>query len=142
MTGSTFKTAAIVATLSGAALVSGCQFHARSPQDYRDATAEVLANKDDAIRTCYDAAYKADPTAAGTVKVSFVVKADTGKFVNVKAVGGTAPNAVQQCVVNAIEDAQLTPPDKRDGDATFVWTFTKPKREHAPARGGSSSPPT
>lgn len=120
---------ALVALPLAGGLLSGCQFYARSPQDYRAATAKVLSTKDDAIRSCYDAAYKADPTAAGTVKVQFTVKAETGKFMNVKAIGGSAPAAVQQCVVNSIEGATLAPPDKRDGDATFVWTFTKPKQE-------------
>jgi hypothetical protein len=105
----------------------GCQYNARSPEDYRDAAANVIATQDDQVRSCYDAAFKADPTAAGSVQVRFTVQAETGKFINSKVIGGTAPNAVKQCVVNSLDGLQLTPPDKRDGDATFVWMFTAPK---------------
>lgn len=124
---SMLKVAAPLALTLGGAMLSGCQFYARSPQDYRDATAKVLATKKDEIRSCYDAAYKANSSAAGTVQVQFKVQPDTGKFTDVKVVGGTAPDAVKQCVVNSLGGLVLAPPDKREGNATFVWVFKAPK---------------
>ncbi len=116
----------VLPLLAGAMLV-GCQFDARSPEQYRDATAKAIAAHNDDLRSCYDTAQKAEPGAAGTVTVRFKVKADTGKFVDAKVVGGTAPDAVKQCVLKALDGLALTPPDKRDGDATFVWEFAAPK---------------
>ncbi len=106
---------------------ASCQFYARSPDDYRDATAGVLAAKSDQLKACYDDLRKTDPAAAGTVTVSFKVLPDTGQFSGASVVGGTAHEPLKQCVLKAIQGGTLTPPDKREGDATFTWEFSAPK---------------
>ena len=120
------RSAAMLGAVMATAL-SGCGAHARSPEQYRDATAQVLAAKSDELRACYDSAKRGDPTAEGTVSVHFKVAATTGKFVHPRVVGGTAPDTVKRCVLQSIEGTALAPADARDGDATFDWTF-------APAR--------
>ena len=110
---------------AGAGLIA-CGGHARSPDEYRDATAGVLATRSDQVRACYDSAYKADPSSQGTVKVQFKVEQDTGKFVGAQVVGGTAPEALKKCILNSFDGAALAPADAQDGDATFEWVFVPP----------------
>ena len=117
---------ALVPVFLGAALC-GCGAHARTADQYRDATAQVLAGRNDNLRACYDDAHKADPAAEGSVSVRFKVEAATGRFVDARVVGGTAPESVKRCVVQSIQGAVLAPADGRDGDATFEWTFLRPK---------------
>jgi hypothetical protein len=107
--------------------VIGCGGHARSPDEYRDATAAVLATRSAQVRACYDGAYKADPSAQGTVTVQFKVEADTGKFVGAQVVSGNAPDPLKQCILKSFDGALLAPADAQDGDATFQWEFVPPK---------------
>jgi hypothetical protein len=115
-----------IAPLAIAALVSGCSFYARSPAQYRDATAAVLQTKEADIKACYDTALKAKPDLAGTVTVHFTVAKSTGKFGDVTTTMGSSPtpDALNQCIVAAISGLTLAPPDKRNGDATFDYAFT------------------
>lgn len=115
------------------AAVTGCSFAARSPEMYRDETKAVLDKKNDEIRACYDGVLKGTPGAAGKVTVNFDVVADgetdAGKIANVRTekTGTTAPPAVAECVTKTIAGAgPLSPPDKRKGDAAFVYEFTAP----------------
>ena len=120
------------ATMMGMSLlvgvgVIGCGGHARSPDEYRDATGAVLATRSAEVRACYDSAYKADPSARGTVTVQFKVEADTGKFVGAHVISGDAPDSLKQCILKSFDGAVLAPPDAQDGDATFQWEFVPPK---------------
>jgi hypothetical protein len=115
-----------VCLLVGAGLL-GCGAHARTPDEYRDATASVLATRNDQVRACYDSAYKADPASQGSVTVQFKVAADTGKFEALQVVGGTAPDAVKQCILKSFDGAVIAPADPKEGDATFEWQFVPPK---------------
>jgi hypothetical protein len=119
-----------------AVLVSGCGFAARSPEMYRDDTKAVLDTKSNDIRACYDGVLKATPGAAGKVTVKFEVETEQGKIVNVAVdkANTTAPDPVAECVTKSISGLGLTPPDKRVGQATFVWEFS------APAPGVYASP--
>lgn len=119
----------IVKTLAALSLALGattaCQFHARSAQQYRDATQELLMSRQSQLQGCYDDALKQDKSAQGMVKVNFTVQKDTGTIVDpaVDPNGTTAPAALGECVVNSINGLALTPPDARDGLATFVYEF-------------------
>jgi len=106
-------------------LASGCQFHARDADGYRKATRELLETRSANIQSCYDAALKGDAKVGGLVVVKFKVEAETGKLVDAKVVSEqtTAPAALGECVVKAIADLVLDPPDAREGDATFQWSF-------------------
>ncbi|MEA2746862.1 MAG: hypothetical protein QOI41_1005 [Myxococcales bacterium] len=128
------KTLLLIA--GSAVLLSGCSFAARSPEMYRDDTKAVLETKNNDIRACYDGVLKATPGAAGKVTVKFEVETEQGKIVNVAVdkPNTTAPDAVAECVTKSINGLGLTPPDKRVGQATFVWEFA------APAPGVYASP--
>jgi hypothetical protein len=106
--------------------LAGCSFAARSPEMYRDDTRAVLETKNEQIKSCYDELLKTNKDAQGTVTVKFTVAKDTGQFANVAAdpAGTTAPPELAQCVLNALQGLALTPGDKSDGVATFVYDFT------------------
>ena len=109
---------------------AGCSYHARDADSYRKATRELLESRSGDIQGCYDAELKKAPGTAGTVVVRFTVKAETGAIVNAQfdEVASSAPASLGQCVVTALDGLALDPPDARDGDATFQWSF-----EAAPA---------
>jgi hypothetical protein len=116
------------------AAATGCEFHARGPEDYRDVTQALLDTKAQDIKACYDGALKGQKDLQGRVTVQFVVEAETGKLKDVKVdpAGTTAPEVLSQCVTNAVSGLALTPADKRDGIATWVYDFT-PTAAAAPA---------
>jgi len=106
------------------ASLCGCQFYARSADDYRKATRDLLETKNADIKSCYDAQLKTNPTQTGKVVVHFTVEKETGKIKGPAVDGSsTAPAELGACVVRAIDGLTLDPPDKRDGDATFSWEF-------------------
>ena len=44
-------------------LASGCEFHARSPEDYRSVTRALIETRTSQIQSCYDATLKTDKEA-------------------------------------------------------------------------------
>ncbi|HXS17875.1 MAG TPA: AgmX/PglI C-terminal domain-containing protein [Polyangiaceae bacterium] len=113
------------ALLLGAVFLSGCQFYARSPEDYAKETQALLATKNEDIKGCYDKVLKKDKDAAGVVAVNFKVEKKTGKVVDptVDDAKTTAPKALTKCVTKAMEGLTLDPPDQRDGMASFEYEF-------------------
>lgn len=114
--------------LSSVVLVAGlqaCSFNARSPEDYRNVTNDLLATRADQLRACYDEVLKANATAGGIVVVSFKVEEKTGKLLepNVDPARTTAPDPLKQCVITALDGLAIDPPDSREGNATFSWEF-------------------
>ncbi|HEY2406125.1 MAG TPA: AgmX/PglI C-terminal domain-containing protein [Polyangiaceae bacterium] len=105
--------------------VLGCSFHARSPEEYRDATEALLQSKNADVKLCYDDALKTNKEVAGDVTVHFKVEAETGKLfdVTVDAAKTKAPEPLSQCVVKALNGLVLNPPDANLGDATFAYSF-------------------
>jgi hypothetical protein len=103
----------------------GCSSMARGPEQYRDDTQALLDTRQPALKECYDAALKSRPTSEGSVKVRFTVASETGRIVNAKVdeASSTAPEAVRECVLRALDGLAVTPPDEQDGHATFVWEF-------------------
>ncbi|MBX3259188.1 MAG: AgmX/PglI C-terminal domain-containing protein [Labilithrix sp.] len=118
------KTALLV--LASLATVVGCAY--RSPEMYRDDTTKVLETKQADIRACYDEVLKGTPGAGGTVTVKFEVETEEGKIQNVVVdrPTSTAPDAVGECVRKNIEGLVISPPDKRLGQATYVYEFSVP----------------
>jgi hypothetical protein len=117
------------------ALAAGCSFHARSPDEYRDATQALLDTKSADIKTCYDTALQGKNDLAGTVTVHFTVEAETGKIGNVSADAAKtqAPDVLTQCVVKSIDGLALNPPDANPGDGTFEYQFVVGPTPPAPA---------
>lgn len=122
---------AVVASL----LVSstGCSFIARSPEDYKQVTRELVETRNGSIKDCYDVALQTNETVSGSVVVNFVVEKKTGKILNPTVdPSSTAPAELTQCVVSAIDGLQLDPADAREGQATFTWNLEVAPQE-APA---------
>lgn len=114
----------------------GCSFIARDADSYRQVTRELVETRGADMKDCYDVALQTDETVGGTVVVNFVVEQKTGKILNpvVDEAKSNAPAELSQCVVTAIDGLQLDPPDAREGQATFSWTF-EAKPAEAPAEG-------
>jgi len=125
----------ILASLSLASVV-GCAY--RSPEMYRDDTTKVLETKQADIRACYDDVLKGAPGSGGRVTVNFEVETENGKIQNVVVdkSATTAPDAVGECVRKNIEGLAINPPDKRLGQATYVYEFSIP-----PAQGAAAAAP-
>jgi len=115
----------IALLLLSSALTLGCQFTARSAEDYNKETSHLLASKKDQLKTCYDTALQSDKTAAGKVAVTFTVEPKTGAIQDAKInePESTAPKPLQQCVLNALNGLALDPPDQREGVASFTYEF-------------------
>ncbi|HET9960476.1 MAG TPA: AgmX/PglI C-terminal domain-containing protein [Polyangiaceae bacterium] len=124
-----------IAILGLCAGLAGCSFAARSPEMYRDETAALLETKSAQVKACYDETLKTNKDAQGRVTVRFVVEHETGKLTSVAAdpAGTTAPEPLTKCVVDALQGLALSPPDQRDGNATFVYEFTQGQPGGAPA---------
>jgi hypothetical protein len=125
------------------AATAGCEFHARGAEDYRDVTQALLDTKAQDIKACYDGALKGQADLQGRVTVQFVVEAESGKIKDVKVdpAGTTAPEVLSACVTNSISGLALTPPDKRDGIATWVYDFTPGGAAAAPAPAPAAGAP-
>ena len=108
------------------AAATGCEFHARSPEDYRSDTRALLETRSEQIQRCYDDVLAKNPNASGTVVVSFTVMEDSGTIANPRvAPESTAPAPLGECIVKSVDGLALRPPDQRKGEATFVWEFTR-----------------
>ncbi len=113
--------------LAAVAFSTGCSFIARGEDQYRTDTRALLETRNADIRACYDKELAGNPALSGDVVVNFTVEKKTGTLSNVAASeASTAPESIQSCVVSALEGMQLTPEDRRDGQATFTYTFSGP----------------
>jgi hypothetical protein len=119
------------------ASVAACGGTARGLEAYRTDTANLLETRNAQLQSCYDDALKSDAKAAGTVTVQFVIEKKTGMIENaqVDTAKSTAPAALGQCVVKAVDGLVLTPADKNEGRATFTYEF-KPGQAPAAAPAG------
>jgi hypothetical protein len=113
--------------LGSVALSMGCSFIARGEDQYRTDTRALLETRNADIRACYDKELEGNPGLNGDVVVQFTVEKKTGTITQVAAAeGSSAPESLQTCVVTALEGLALTPEDRRDGQATFTYTFYGP----------------
>lgn len=118
-----------IAKLAGLTVIAGaiaaCGGTARNMATYRADTQQLLTSRDDQIQQCYDGALQGDATLAGTVTVKFTVAKKTGAITNasVDPTQTTAPKALSDCVLQAIDGLVLSPPDKNEGQATFTFDF-------------------
>jgi hypothetical protein len=112
----------LVALVLGAA---GCSYYARSPEKYREATRELIDSNRPAIEACYTNALKTQKDLTGRVAILFSVQPETGIISNTRVdeAQTTAPEALSQCVVQAVEGLTLSPADEREGQATFFFDF-------------------
>lgn len=120
------KTTLLIATaLVGlSSFATGCAY--RDAKMWQDDTTKALVTKNNEIKACYDGVLKGSPGAGGRVTVTFDVETEEGKIVNVKVdeANTTAPAPVAECVTKNIGGLTVPPPDKRTGQATFVYEFS------------------
>jgi hypothetical protein len=118
------RSVGVLATALG--LLAGCSvsYHARNAEDYQKATRALLESRESDFKQCYEGVLAAAPTAAGNVTVQFVVEEETGKILTPTSLPqSTAPEPLQQCVVNGLTGLKLDPPDERKGMATMTFDF-------------------
>ena len=110
--------------LAAAIAFAGCA-HGRTADTYRADTGTVLATKDADLKACYDHVLQTQPAAAGRVTVTFSVAPKTGALQQaaVDAASTTAPEAVSQCVLAALQSLAISPPDRNRGAVTWSWDF-------------------
>jgi hypothetical protein len=117
------KPLAMFAIVAIASAWSGCAV--RSPEMYRDDTRKLLIAKRSVLEACYDAELQTHTDATGKVIVHFTVESSTGRVLNPKIddLLSTPNRTLRGCVLDAMRDLVLSPPDDRNGDATFTWEF-------------------
>lgn len=121
------KTIGLLTLLAAVSTSVGCSFIARGEDQYRTDTRTVLSEREGQIQGCYDKALEADAALSGSVVVQFTVEKKSGSLTGVAAAeGSTAPAALTDCVLTALDGLQLKPEDRRDGQATFTYTFSGP----------------
>jgi hypothetical protein len=113
------------AFIAASAVLPGCSCVARDAETYRADTRSLVETRNEAIKKCYDVALTTDPNLSGDVVISFDVEKKTGKIMNTAVDAGktTAPEPLGTCIVEAIDGLTLDPFDRREGQATFRWTF-------------------
>lgn len=115
-----------------------CGGNARTPEQWTEDTYKLLETKNADVVTCYNEALKKNPLLEGQVTVDFIIHNKTGQFakVRVDANKSTAAEPARKCVVDAVQDLKLGPPDANTGKATFTWEFKREIiKEEAPAEG-------
>jgi len=137
------KTFAILGLTAIAATTVGCSGAIRTADYYAQDTGAVLVTRSPQVKACYDAALKGDTSMAGDVVVAFTVEKKTGAFLNPQIVPErtTAPEALGQCVLSALNDLALDPPDANEGAAVFTWRFSADGAvEAVPAEAAPAEP--
>jgi hypothetical protein len=108
-----------------AAMATGCAGVKRDPETYRADTRSLLETRNSAIKACYDQALVDNQDLSGEVLVRFKVEKKTGKLydVAVDPAGTQAPESLSACIVSAIDGLVLDPVDRREGIASYRYTF-------------------
>jgi len=119
-----FELVAIVATL-GIAACGGTQ---RNAEMYRNDTQSLLESRSSQIQSCYDQALAGDAKMAGKLTVKFVVEKKTGAITkaSVDPTQSSASEPLVNCVLTALQGLHLDPPDRNEGQASFVYEFKPP----------------
>lgn len=120
------RTPSILSSLLVVAMVApGCAGMVRDPETYRADTRALLETQNAAIKNCYDAALAEDPNLEGEIVVRFKVEKKTGRLYDVAVDPDQtkAPPALSGCVVQAVDALVLAPVDRREGIASYRWTF-------------------
>ena len=105
--------------------LAGCSGTSRGLEAYRTDTQHLLETRNTQLQGCYAKALAADAKASGTVAVQFTVAQKTGEVTKavIDAKRTTASQPLEGCVLEAVQGLKLDPPDRNDGQATFVYEF-------------------
>jgi len=119
--------AGLRAVLVGAVLASaGCSYAARDTASYRSDTSALLDTRANEVEACYAAELERNPSlVVGKLTLTFTVAKKSGKLIppSWDRNRTTVSESLATCVVTALIGLELTEPDLRDGEATFVYQF-------------------
>ena len=107
-------------------LSSGCSYAARDAATYERDTSALLDTRADPVHGCYEAELARNPNLiVGTLTITFTVNKQTGKLspADWDRNRSTVSESLAMCVVTALAGLELAEPDRRDGDATFTYSF-------------------
>lgn len=106
-------------------LAAACSGTSRGLEAYRTDTRRLLETRNIALTSCYDNTLRSNAKLTGTVTIRFVVEKGTGtiKGASVDGAGASPHNLLGDCVLQAIDGLKLEPPDRNEGQATFVYEF-------------------
>jgi ABC-type sugar transport system substrate-binding protein len=115
----------ILSSLLLTATAVGCSGVKRDAETYRADTRSLLETKNSQVKACYDQALVDDQNVSGEVLVRFKVEKKTGRLydVAVDPAGTQAPESLQSCIVRAVDGLVLDPVDRREGIASYKYTF-------------------
>jgi hypothetical protein len=104
---------------------AACGGTSRRLEAYRTDTQRLLETRNVALKSCYDNALRSNAKLTGTVTIRFLVEKGTGavKGASVDGAGSPPPNLLGDCVLQAIDGLKLEPPDRNEGQATFIYEF-------------------
>ncbi|MBC7978773.1 MAG: AgmX/PglI C-terminal domain-containing protein [Myxococcales bacterium] len=107
------------------ASIAACAGPSRNVAAYRADTASLLESRRPELRACYEQALAGDTQLAGTVTIQFTVQSESGVIKNptIDPTRSTATPALGACVIKAIDGLVLSPPDRNEGRATYVYEF-------------------
>lgn len=105
--------------------VAGCSFVARDTATYERDTAALLDTRDEQVRRCFEAELAHNPDLIGKLTVTFTVEKQTGKLTVLSwdRNRSSVNDSLATCVLTAFEGLALAEPDRRDGEATFTYSF-------------------
>jgi hypothetical protein len=117
-----------IVSLMLVSLAAGCSYIKRGEDQYRTDTRALLETRNSSLKSCYDAHLAAHPGESGTVAVTFTVGKKSGEVTDIAVdeEASKAPEALKACVTKSLEGLVLKPEDRRNGLATFTWTFKAP----------------
>ncbi len=115
-------------------LASGCSFLARDAEQYKADTQAQLDTRRSGIQSCYDRELAQNPNARGKVTVQFVMEKKTGELINPSYDPNrtTVSEAMATCVVGELSNVSIEP-DRREGQATWIFEFRPNAKAAAPA---------
>ena len=120
------RTTTLVATLT-TTLTTGCGgYLARNTATYEADTSALLDTRAAEVEACYAAELERNPKLVlGTLTVTFTVNKHTGKLSPASQDRNrtTVSELLATCVVTALAGLELGEADRRDGEATFRYSF-------------------
>ena len=86
---------------------------------YERDTSALLDTREAEVRACFEAELERNRDLLGTLTLSFTVEQRTGSIVQLQ----WDNDVLATCVVTALDGLALAEPDRRDGVATFSYSF-------------------
>ena len=108
------------------AQLSACSHVARDTASYERDTSALLDTRADRVQACYASELARNPNLVlGTLTITFRVNKKSGKLspADWDRNRTTVSEGLATCVVTALAGLELDEPDRRDGEATYSYSF-------------------